>query len=197
MPQDDSEEIKVATVDTTSTPALSPEALAAFENLVPLLVEPETLIQGLRYLQQRIPEYVHLTLAQKRSMTRAAHLDPELVDLGIHTAGAWDESKQMFGWTGDDLAQWHDQGRRWAGVEREIHALLEGIAGGNLRRRYTLGTAILNMYDTLRRSVDHIESRAHLRPHLEAMKRAFARVRKAKGRKSPTSRKKDDPEEPA
>jgi len=208
MPQDDSseevkevqevrevEEVRVAIVDTTSIPALSPEALVVFENLVPLLVEPQTLIQGLRYLRQRIPEYVQLTLPQKRSMMRAAHLDPEIVDLGIHTAGAWDGTRELFGWTGEDLNQWFESNRHWEGVEREVHAFLKGVAGRNLRSRYTLGKAILDLYDHLRRSIDHMDDRAHLRPHLEAMKRAFARVRKGKGRKSPASRKKKgDPE---
>jgi hypothetical protein len=184
MPQDDPEKAKLATVDPGDPPALSPEALAVFENLAPLLVEPETLIQGLRYLQQRIPEFVQLTLAEERSMIRAAHLDPEIVDIAIHTAGAWDETRDIFGWTGQDLQRQSDVIRRWDGVERELHALMKGVAGANLQRKHTLGIALLDLYAVLRRTVNRPGSRrAHLRPHVEELRRAFAKLRKRKGLK--------------
>jgi hypothetical protein len=46
-------------------------------------------------------------------MVRAAHLDPEIVEIGIHTVDAWDEVKDTFGWTGQDLQRQSDLIRRW------------------------------------------------------------------------------------
>ena len=174
---------KVATVDTEDLPALSPEALAAFENLVPLLVEPETLIQGLRYLRQRIPGFVQLSIAEERSMARAAYLSPEILDAGIHSAGAWDEAKGIIGWTGDELRRAQDTIRRWEGVERELDVLARGVHGANLRLRHSLGLAILDLYAVMRRKVNRKQT-AHspLRPYVEEMRRAFVRMRGKKKR---------------
>jgi hypothetical protein len=129
MPQDDlpkpapvevrsDDEPKVATVVANELPALSPEALAAFESLVPLLVEPETLIQGLRYLQQRIPGFVQLSEDEERSMIKAAHVDPAIIEIGIHTAGALEDAKDLIGSTGEELQRQSDLIRRWNGVQR-------------------------------------------------------------------------------
>ncbi len=181
MPKDEDEGPKVATVDTTSVPALSPEALALLDNLAPLLVEPETLIQGMRYLQQRIPGFVQLTITEERSMARAAHLDPEILELGIHTAGVWDETMELFGWTGEELRQRQELIRHWDGAIREIDVLGKGAYGANLRRKHSLGLSILDMYALLRRAVKRTDSpRAHLRPHVEDLQRAFARKRRKK-----------------
>ncbi len=178
MPRDDSTKVAVPTDDW---PALSPEARAAFESLVPLLVEPETLIQGLRFLQERIPGFVQVSEAEERSMIKAAHVDPEIVEMGIHLAGAVPEAKKLIGWTGEELQREAEVIRRWNGAEREIKALLDGISGAILRRKYTLGTAILDLYAILRRTAKRNNSRhAHLRAHLEELQRAFARQRKGR-----------------
>jgi hypothetical protein len=176
---------KVAIGDAASVPAsfpaLSPEAMAAIENLAPLLVEPETLIQGLRYLQQRIPGFVQLSITEERSMARAAHLDPEILDIGLHAAGAWDETKKLFGWTGEELRQEQEVIRRWDGVIRELFVLAKGAYGANLRRKHRVGLSVLDVYAVLRRSVTRKGSpRAHLRPYVEDMRRAFARLRRKK-----------------
>jgi hypothetical protein len=172
---------KVATFDTASLPALSPEAKAAIENLAPLLVEPETLIQGLRYLQQRIPGFVQLSITEERSLARAAHLDPEIVELGVHTAGAWDETKDMVGCTGEELREQQEVIRRWDGVIREIDVLKKGAYGANLRRKHKFGLSILDVYAVLRRLVRRRDgSHAHLRPYVEELRRAFARNRRKK-----------------
>jgi hypothetical protein len=174
---------KAATVETENLPALSPEALAAFENLVPLLVEPETLIQGLRYLQQRIPGFVQLSISEERSMARAAYLSPEILDVGIHSAGAWTEAKEIIGWSGEELRRTQDTIRRWEGVERELDVLTRGVHGANLRLKHSLGLAILDLYALMRRKVSgNRTDHSHLRPYVEEMRRAFLRMRGKKKR---------------
>ena len=177
------EEPKGAVTVTDDLPALSPEALAAFESLVPLLVEPETLIQGLRFLQQRIPGFVQLSEAETRSMIKAAHVDPEILEIGIHVAGAWPEAKTVVGMTGEELQREADLIRRWNGAERELQSLLEGVSGALLRRKHTLGQAILDIYFLLTRAMKRKHGPTHLRPHFEELRRAFARQRKGRRKK--------------
>jgi hypothetical protein len=172
MPEDDPSE-KDTPLEATAIP--TGNLPAVFENLAPLQVEPEMLLEGLRYLQQRIPGFEQLSLAEERSMARAAHLDREIIDSGLHTAGAWDAAKDILGYSGEELRGIDDEIRKWDSVERELQATLKGIAGANLRRRHVLGIAILDLYSTLRRAVKRPESpRARLRPHVEEMRRAFA-----------------------
>lgn len=124
-------------------------------------------------------------------MIKAAHVDPEIIEIGIHVAGAIPESKIMIGWSGEELQREADAVRRWSSAEREISAVLSGISGALLTRKHRLGQAILDLYAILRRRMNHQDSRwANLRPHLEEMQRAFARQRK--GRRG-TSRPSGDP----
>ena len=49
--------------------------------------------EGLRYLQQRIPEFTQLSVQEKRSHARAANLDPEFIESGLHAAAVWRDTK--------------------------------------------------------------------------------------------------------
>jgi hypothetical protein len=173
MPEDDPSE-KDTSLEATPIPAGPLPAI--FEDLAPVPVEPEMLLEGLRYLQQRIPGFEQLSVAEERSMARAAHLDREAIDSGLHAAGAWDESKVIIGYSAEELRRMDEEIRKWDSVEREMSATMKGLAGAILRRRHVLGIAILDLYSTLRRSVKRPNSpRARLRPHLEDMRRAFGR----------------------
>lgn len=181
---EDDEAPKIATIDMNSTPQLSHEALQALESLVPLFVEPETLIQGLRFLQQRIPGFIQLTVEEERSMFKAAHLPQEIVELGLETAEAWDQTEiqHLFGWTGEKQRRDDEVIRRWDAALREIDTLRKGIYGANLTRKHERGLDLLDMYAFGRRRV---RSKVHgpdnrLRPYIERMREAFARQRKKK-----------------
>lgn len=172
MPENDASE-KAKALEATPVP--SGPLPAIFAQLAPLHVEPEMLLEGLRFLQQRIPDFEQLTLAEERSMARAGHLDREVIDSALPAAEAWDDAKLAVGYSGEEMRRMDDTIRMWDRVERELAVTLRGIAGANLRRRHTLGIAILDLYSTLRRSVQREGSpRAHLRPHVENMRRAFA-----------------------
>ncbi|HYK05426.1 MAG TPA: hypothetical protein VE974_26985 [Thermoanaerobaculia bacterium] len=141
----------------------------------PAQPEPEMLVQALRYLQRRVPGFVQLSLEEEQSMTRAAYLDPELIDRGIYAAGAWPEAEILVGRNAEELRQEADDIRRWDELERELHVFLKGIASANLKRKHRLGKAILLIYKNLGIWMS-FDSR--LRPYYEEMKRAYMKRRK-------------------
>lgn len=175
---------KVAKIDTESIPQLSPEALQAFENLIPLLVEPETFIQGMRFLQQRIPGFIQLTVEEERTMSKAAHLPRQIVELGLETAEAWDQTEiqRLFGWTGEEQRREDEGIRRWETALREVDTLRKGIYGAILIRKHKRGLDILDMYSVGRRKIrSKVEGAANrLRPYIERMREAFVKNRKKK-----------------
>ena len=147
---------------------------------VPAVMQPESLVEALRVLQEHIPGFTQLTISEERSMTRAAHLDPAFIEAALHAAAAWHRTKAMTGMTAEELRQEEADVRRWDEVERALRALTRGVAAANLKRKHRLGTAVLTLYSTLgimlRRSP--AESDLPLRPYYDDLKRAFLATRK-------------------
>jgi hypothetical protein len=160
--------------------------LTAEAGLVPAPVRPETLVEGLRMLQQRLPGFAPLTITEERSMASVAYLDPEFVDAGLRAAEVWDRSEAVCGMTPEELRAEAEEARRWDHVQREMEALLKGIAGANLKRKHRLGHALLNLYEQLGRVAPR-PGEERLRPYLEEMRNAY--------RKRSGSRKKAKPKE--
>lgn len=195
MPSDDPQapappEAKIATVDTAAAQAPS-DVIAVSDAAPPALVEPETLVQALRYLQQRIPEFLHLSLREQQSMTRAAHLDPEVIENGIQAADAWQVTEAVIGRSAEELRRDSDDARRWDEVERELLALAKGIADANLKRKHRLGRDILLLYSALGITTGY----GYMRPYYENMKRAYLRATRKKSRRT-TAAKAQEPKPP-
>lgn len=149
----------------------------------PALASPMTLIQGFRYLQQRIPGFIQLSAEEERALIRVASLDPEFIEAGLRAASAWSETKRMVGRSGEELRQEADEIRHWDEVESEVRALLKGISAANRKRRHRLGRAILTLYMFLG-NIDFVDALRPLRPYYEEMKRAYQnRKRKRQKRK--------------
>ena len=60
-------------------------------------------------------------------MTRVAHLDPEFIEMGSQTAGAWDQAGILVGRSGDQLRDEADAIREWDEVEWELTVLLKDL----------------------------------------------------------------------
>jgi hypothetical protein len=170
----------VTSSDTAGSSASTGDPLAVLRTAPPLLVEPTTLVEGLRFLQSRIPDYTQLSADEVRAMMRAAYLDPEFIEVGIQSAGAWENSKAALGMSGGEMRAQADEIRKWDEVERELTVLLKGIAAANLKRKHHLGSTVLKLYNILRLTVDFQNS--HLRPYFDAMKKAYLRRRKKAGK---------------
>jgi hypothetical protein len=176
---EDAPEAKIATVDTDASP------LAVFAP-APQPVDAAMLIDGLRYLQQRIPIFVTLSTAEKRSMLRAASLDPEFRATGVRAAELYPPAKGLVGMSGAEMRVTDEEAVHWDAVIREARILIKGMDDGNLKRKYRLGTAILQLYSILSVSVEGPgASHPDLKPYFEDMKRAYLRWRRKSSRKAP------------
>lgn len=174
----------MVTVEPAGTDLLAPLRAAP-----PSLAEPEMLAEGLRALQERIPEFTQLSVQEKRAHARAGNLDPEFIESGLHAAEVWRDTKVITKRSADELRREHEEIRRWEEVIVELRALTAGIEAANLKRKHRLGTAILQIYRILgvyfrrNRSED-----AYMRPYYDNMKRAYLKTQRFTKRK-----KKEEP----
>ena len=195
MPSDDDESSTPPMV--TAEPVESVARTGATDLLVPMqttppsFVEPEALVKGLQYLQERIPEFTQLTVREKRSHARAANLDPEFVENGLHAARVWRQTKLIVKRTGEELGEEQEVIRRWGEVIRDLRAFTDGIEAANVKRKHRLGTAILQIYRMLGIYLHPAQpEEAYMRPYYENMKRAYLRTQQFRRRKN-----KDEPAE--
>ena len=166
--------------ETTTSP------LTVFGAATPLPIRAEMLTEGLRYLEQRIPGYVHLSVDEQRALIRAAFLDPEFLEGGIEAALNWSLAKDVLGSSGEELRDANDLIASWDETIRKFRIVLEGMEGANLQRRHELGHKILLLYAILKTTVKYPDRR-HLRPYLENMKRAYLKRRKKPAKGEETS----------
>lgn len=163
--------------------AVATELLGPVQAAPPAVAEPEMLVEGLRQLQQRIPGFTQLSVLEKRSRARAANLDAEFIESGLHAAGVWRDTQLIAKRSGEELRQEQEEIRRWEEVIVELRAILDGIEAANLKRKHRLGTAILQIYRIL--GIYFRRSRpedAYMRPYYENMRRAYQRTQ-FRGRK--------------
>jgi hypothetical protein len=164
----------------TPGPAIDVLALA---DMTPPLVEPEMLVRGLRLLQERIPEFTQLSVKEKRSRARAANLDPEFIESGLHAAAAWHWTKHFAKRTGEELRQEDDVSRRWDEAIAAWRAILDGLEAANLQRKHRLGRAILLIYRILGIYMrGNRPEEAYMRPYYANMKRAYLRTQRFRKR---------------
>jgi hypothetical protein len=169
---------RVAAEVTVATPR--PDAVITAAE--PAVVTAEMLVLGLQQLHSRVPGFVHLTPREARSMSRAANLDEDFANAGIHAASLWADLKGMTRYTAEELREMADEARRWDEVERELRIALKGITHANIVRRHRFGQAILFVYTALAR-LTTLPEYFHLRPYYEEMKRLYLRATKARGKK--------------
>jgi hypothetical protein len=159
----------------TAVPAVGVLALV---DTTPWFAEPKMLVQGLRELQVRIPEFTHLLVQEKRSYARAANLDPEFLECGLHAAEVWRETRHVVERSAEELREEDEEIRRWDEVVVELRALTDGIEAANLKRKHRLGSAILHIYRMLAIALRRSGSQDYMRPYFENMKRAYLRTQK-------------------
>lgn len=163
--------VTIAPVDTSLVPLGDPEML------------PEMLVEGLRQLQQRIPGFTQLSVQERRSHARAANLDPEFLEHGLHAAVAWHHTKRFVKRDGPALRQEQEEIRRWDQLIVELRAFTDGIEASNTKRKHRLGSAILLIYRMLGICMDPcLPEDAYMRPYYENMKRAYLKTQRFRRR---------------
>lgn len=160
-----------------STVATGPE--------VPLT--PDQIIDQVRALRTSVPEVAALTARERRLATAATtRLSPEVLQAQIDFLGESDVVQSAVEHGPDEVRQMIADDERWAGVERELKILLDGISGANLRRRQKLHAVASQAY-----SIGTSLSRTPLHAELAGRVKEVRRMRRA------LRRKKASPEAPA
>ena len=145
-------------------------------------ITPEGIIQQLRAVSAQIPEVSPLTKPQRDAFRRKARTakNGEIVESSISIIGAADVVSLAVGQSADEVHAMCDESGRWAAVEHELRAMLNGVAGANLIRRQKIAAIAERAYGVgsqLARDPEH----AALVPHVEEIKR----LRKISNRKKP------------
>jgi hypothetical protein len=130
----------------------------------------EELVETLRALRQRIPEFVQLPIPDAKSARTLANLDPQFKQAAFNAVGASDIVAKAVGLTADELRQISEDAEHWSAAADELRAMLQGVITAILTRRRRLGLASLQTYNITRQLVRH-EDHSDLLPHLHEMKR--------------------------
>jgi hypothetical protein len=126
---------------------------------------------------------------EKRSYTRAASLDPEFLESGLHAAEVWPDTELVVKRSGEELRREDEEIRDWDKAIFEWRAILDGMEAANLKRKHRLGTAILQIYAMLGINFRHgTPKHPFMRPYYENMRRAYLRTLGSRKRK-----KKEEP----
>jgi hypothetical protein len=171
--------VTVTQAGTAATPVAATDRLGLVATTPPPLADPEMLVQGLRYLRQHIPGFTHLSVHEKRARSRAANLDPEFLEHGLHAAVAWHETQRLVERSGEELRQEQEEIRRWDQAIVELRAFTDGIEASNTMRKHRLGRAILFLYRVLANRFHYpMPGDAYMRPYYENMKRAYLKTQR-------------------
>jgi len=130
----------------------------------------EELVQTLRALRDRIPNYVQLPIPDAKSARTVANLAVEFKQAAINAVGASPLVRQAVGLSAEELRQIHEDANRWSAVADELRAMLQGVIASMLTRRHRVGLASLQTYSITRQLVRH-EDHSDLLPHFLEMKR--------------------------
>jgi hypothetical protein len=166
---------EVPTVDMDTALAIADDVLA------PAPFSPETLVQALRLLQERIPGFDQMSVEEARSLLRVATLDPEFIAAGIEAACAMHDAKSILRYSGEEMREISERAARYDELQREFQRMADGVGAASLKLKHQLGRTSLLLYTVLRQSLREPNSpRRHLRPHYEAMQRAYMKKRKTR-----------------
>ncbi len=148
----------------------------------PAAVAPEALVEQLRSMRQFIPDYRQLRVSEARLIRAAAFVDPRFVEAAITAISACHCLRGALDQTAAGLNAEVADAARWAVVEEELRAMLQGVVAANLVRRHRVGMATLQTYSISRQLVRQ-EGHEDLLPHVAAMKRLnrFGRRSKSPG----------------
>jgi len=138
---------------------------------------PEQIVEQLRILRQHIPDSAPLAIPESKVLRPAAAVHDELVQNAADTIGASPHVASAVGLSADGLRNERAEVSRWRAVESELEAMHKGVASANLGRRYRIGLKTLQTYSIARQLVREAEH-AHLRPHVDAMRRTILRKRR-------------------
>ncbi len=149
---------------------------------------PEAIVEQLRAIESQIPEATPMTADQRktvRDLGRTAK-NGEILQTTISMVGTTDVISNAVGHDADGVRQLCDDWNRWAVVEDQLRALLNGVSSANLVRRQQLA-AIADTAYGIGQKLSRYPGHAGLVPHVAEIKRLKNVGRRKKPAKTPQS----------
>ena len=143
-------------------------------------LSPEAVIEQLREISAQIEEVTPLTPAQRRDLRNRTKISEEAISASAAAIGMSDNVARAIGLSAADVQALQMAAIRWAAVEGELRAFLNGISSANLARRYKLALIAMQAY-SISTQLARAPENEHLVPIVEEMKR-LRRKRKAAAR---------------
>jgi hypothetical protein len=146
-------------------------------------ITAQAVVEQLRALNGQIADVAPLTPEQREFVRKRARSsnNVNVVQASISVIGAADLVSQAVGHDADQVRELFDERNRWADVENELRAMLNGISGANLIRRQRLAFIIDRAFGVgsqLALDPEH----AGLVPHVQEIKR----LRRLQRRRKPS-----------
>ncbi|HEX6095118.1 MAG TPA: hypothetical protein VF432_02250 [Thermoanaerobaculia bacterium] len=131
-------------------------------------IEAAELLETLERVQERIAGFRPLTNEEIIAIRKASSLDRDWVVQAVGALGASEKLQAVVGATPEDLFVEIADERQWDRAERQMRALLNGLAATNLARRHRIGVKALQIYGIARHLVRQPEH-SHLIPFVERL----------------------------
>ena len=178
--------------------ALNPTTTQAADTPQPTpSLTPEVIVEQLRAIGSQIPEATPMTPDQRqtlRSLGRTAK-NGEILQTTISIVGTTDVISSAVGHDADGVRQLCDDWNRWAVVEGQLRALLNGVSSANLVRRQQLA-AIADTAYGVGQKLSRYPGHAAVVPHVAEIKRLKNSGRRKKAPKKTQSPAPDVPVTP-
>ncbi len=140
-------------------------------------ITPEEVVQQLRALRDRIPDFTQLQASEAMSLGARNGVDPRAIQSAINAVGASEAARSALGTTAEEMRGEAELSARWGTVVEELEATLKGVRATIMIRRDRLALTALQAYNICRQLARKKEH-AHLLPHVAAMRQRFATGRR-------------------
>lgn len=139
--------------------------------LTPVMLDPEALVEQIRFLRSQMEEVTPLTPAQKRILRGQSRKQSDAIVAGsINVLGALDNVALAIGQKPEEVRQLQTDWNRWNAVAGELRALLNGVDGANLVRRQRLALISAQAY-SIGTQLARDPANSVLVPHIQEVKR--------------------------
>lgn len=143
-------------------------------------IDAAELRETLERVQERIAGFRPLTNEEIIAIRKASSLDRDWVVQTVGALGSSETLQHAVGTTSEELLAEIAEEREWDLAEKQMHALLKGMAATNLARRHRIGLKALQIYGIARHLIRQPEHH-HLIPfveHLQQMNKLGKRKKK-------------------
>lgn len=146
----------------------------------PALLEPDAMIEQLRAMRARIPDYGQLPLSERRALVAGKLVTDPFIQAAINSIGASAIVGQAVGVSPEAMRREMAVVAQWTAVEDELRALLLGVVTANAVRRHRVAISGLQAY-SIGQQLVRKEEHSDLLPHVAEMRRhnRLGRRRKA------------------